>query len=228
MYRYRLSLTEKLILVLVAVMLAIGFYLFYTSLPLFSRYVVEDGVVEWFTVLGLLLGFGVSITRFFRLMGKRSWWFLAVTLALAIILVFGAGEEISWGQRILGIKSSEFFEKNNAQHETNFHNLIVDGVKLNKLIFSLLLSIAMGIFLVIVPIVYDKSRMIRNFLNKSGVPVPRLYQVIAFILLFIITALLHHEKNAELLECGTALLLFLVVRFPKNEGIFSRNTLPEN
>src|SRR6476620_857701 len=158
MPRYRLSLTEILILVLVLLMLATGFYLFYTNLTLFSRYVVEDGLVEWLTVLGLILGFGVSIARFFRLMGKRTWWFLAVTLALAFILFFGAGEEISWGQRILGIKSSEFFARNNAQHETNFHNLVVDGVKLNKLIFSLLLSIAMGIYLIIVPIVYEKSQ----------------------------------------------------------------------
>src|SRR6476620_7530829 len=101
MSRYRLSITEKLILVLMFLMLAVGYYLFYTNLPLFSRYVVEDGLVEWLTVLGLILGFGVSITRFFRLMGKRSWWFLLVTLAIAFVLFFGAGEEISWGQSIL-------------------------------------------------------------------------------------------------------------------------------
>ena len=60
---------------------------------------------------------------------------------MIIGLFFGAGEEISWGQRIFHIESSKFFNENNSQKETNLHNMIVDGVKLNKLIFSNLLSI---------------------------------------------------------------------------------------
>jgi hypothetical protein len=226
MTRYRLSAIEKMVLLLVIVMLAVGYYLFFTDLDLFGRYVVEDGIVEWLTVLGLLLGCYVCLARFFRLNGKRNWWFLTVVLVLGIMLFFAAGEEISWGQRILGLKSPEFFNKNNAQHETNFHNLIVDGVKLNKLIFSVMLSIAMGIYLVLVPILYNTSSKVKAFLNFSGVPVARLYQVISFILLITATSLMKHEKNAELLECGTALLFFLIIRYPKNALIFSGSTLP--
>jgi hypothetical protein len=160
-------------------------------------------------------------------MGSRTWWFLTVTLLLGLVLFFGAGEEISWGQRMLGLKSPEFFDKNNSQHETNFHNLIVDGVKLNKLIFSALLSIAMGIYLVVIPILYRSNIKVRGWINHSGIPVARFYQVISFILLVIITGLLRHEKNAELLECGTALLFFLIIRYPRNVLIFSRQHLPD-
>ena len=219
----RLSLTEKLILILVAIMLIVGFILFYTNIPLFNRYVVEDGLVEWLTVAGLIFGFVVCISRFFKLFKKRNWWFLTVTIVLGLLLFFAAGEEISWGMRILGIRPSEFFEKNNAQHETNLHNLVVNGVKINKLVFSLILTIAFGIYLVIVPIGYQKNRSIKNFFDRSGVPIPRLYQVVSFILLFIIVELLHHEKNAELLECGSALLFFLIVRFPKNYFVFTED-----
>ena len=217
----RLTLIEKLILVLVTIMLIVGFVLFYTNVPMFERYVVEDGIVEWLTVAGLMFGFVVCVSRFFRLFKKRNWWFLTVTAILGVMLFFAAGEEISWGMRILGIKPSEFFEKNNAQHETNLHNLIVDGVKINKLVFSLILTTAFGIYLVIVPVAYQMNRNIKNFMDRSGVPIPRLYQVISFILLFIIVELLHHQKNAELLECGFALLFFLIVRFPKNYVVFT-------
>lgn len=217
MKRYKLSLTEILILALLLVILIIGYILFFTNLPAFVIYVEEDGTVEWLTVLGLILACIVSFSRFIRLFKKRNWWFLTITLGIALLMFFGAGEEISWGQRILGIKSPEFFVENNSQHETNFHNLIIDHVKVNKLVFSLLLSIFLGIYLLIVPIVYDKSAKIRAFFDRSGIPIPRLYQVISFVLLFIICEALHHEKNAELLECGTALMFFLIIRYPKNE-----------
>jgi hypothetical protein len=34
-----------------------------------------------------------------------------------------AGEEISWGQRIFGWATPDFFRENNIQGETNFHNM---------------------------------------------------------------------------------------------------------
>src|SRR6476620_11454847 len=100
-----LSLVEKLVLTLVLVMLVTGIILFYTDLSTFLWYTEEDHLVEWLTVLGLLLGFGICMSRFFKLLRKRNWWFLLVTLLLGVMLFFAAGEEISWGQRILGIKS---------------------------------------------------------------------------------------------------------------------------
>jgi hypothetical protein len=42
---------------------------------------------------------------------------------LVLILIVMAGEELSWGQRIFGWSTPDFFIENNAQHETNLHNL---------------------------------------------------------------------------------------------------------
>ncbi|MGZ5190496.1 MAG: hypothetical protein ACXWCZ_05715 [Flavisolibacter sp.] len=220
---YKLSLTEKIILALVVIVIATGFALFFFNIPLFNQYVIEDGLVEWLTVAGLFFACLVCFSRFFKLFGKRSWWFLTVCFLLGAFLFFVSGEEISWGMRILNIKPSEFFEKNNAQAETNFHNLVVNGVKINKLVFSLIISVVFGIYLVVVPLLFEKNKNVRNFLNYSAVPIPRLYQVISFISLFIVVSLMRHDKNPELLECGAALLFFLIVRYPKNESIFDKN-----
>ena len=217
----RLSLTESLILILTTVIVVVGFVLFFIDPALFVRYTYEDGLVEWLTVFGLLLGAGVCIYRFIKLLGRRSWIFLAVTLLLGTMLFVVAGEEVSWGQRIFGIESSDFFRQNNLQKETNFHNMVVNGVKINKVIFTFGLIAALGIFLLILPYLYKRNARIKSWADSWGILIPRNYQIIAFLLLFATTALLKHEKNAEVLECGAGLLFFLIVRYPFNKEIFS-------
>lgn len=219
------SVTEKIILLLVLAILATGYYLFYTNVLRFEKFVEEDGLVEWLTVLGLLMGCVVCIARFLSLKKIKKWWFLTVVLGLGILLFFAAGEEISWGQRILGIQSSEFFKANNAQGETNLHNLIVGGVKLNKLIFSIGLSVVLGIYLIAFPLLYQRNNKIKSWIDYSGIPVPRAYQVIAIAVLFILTQLIPHGKNAEILEAGIALLFFLIIQYPKNSFVFRKNHL---
>jgi hypothetical protein len=172
--------------------------------------------------LGLLAGFIVCLSRFFKLLRVENWWFLAVTLTLGVLLLLAAGEEISWGQRILGLKSSEYFLKNNAQGETNLHNLVVNGVKINKLVFSVLLIAVLAIYLAILPILYKTRTGIKNFIDKRGIPVPKPYQILSFLLLFGLSQLLRHDRNAELLECGFAALFFLIIAFPLNKELFEK------
>ena len=216
-----LSAIEKIILILVIIILATGFFLFYTDLPGFLKYAQEDGIVEWLTVAGLLAGSFVCFFRFAKLYNKKSKWFLLVTLGLGLFLFFAAGEEISWGQRILGIKSPEYFQNNNTQHETNLHNLVVGGIKINKLVFSLILIILLAAYLTIVPLLYKKSYVVKESFDASAFPVPQLYQVIGFALVFVLTSLIHNGKNAELLECDGALLFFLIINYPKNKEVFN-------
>ena len=220
MLKDQLSAWEKWILLIVAVITGIGLVLFFSSVSQFERYVQEDGIVEWITVIGLLLSSFVCFERLFRLWRKKSAWFLVVTAFLGLFLFFAAGEEISWGQRLLGIESSEYFQKNNAQGETNLHNLVVNGVKINKLVFTLFLGVAIGVFLVIIPLLHRKNASFRRFIDYSGIPVTKFYQVVAIIVLAGLTSLITHGKNAELLESGAVLLFFLIIRYPKNQYVF--------
>lgn len=222
MSKLKLSGTEKFILAFVFLIVLVGFILFQVNLTAFETYIEEDGIVEWLTVLGLLMGSFLCFSRIITLRKERSVWFCCCTLILGLFLFFAAGEEISWGQRIFNIKSSAYFVKNNAQGETNLHNLIVGGVKINRLIFSFGLIAIMGIYLLLFPILYKSSQGFRKFIDKSAIPLARLYQVIAILVLFGLTETIRHGKRAELLEAGIALLFFLVIAFPQNKYIFRK------
>ena len=83
-----------------------------------STYVREDGFIEYSTAIMLLFISLLSFSRLFKLWSvKPVLWKLGV-LGFALIFLFGAGEEISWGQRIFNIESSEYFIENNAQHQS--------------------------------------------------------------------------------------------------------------
>jgi hypothetical protein len=58
----------------------------------------------------------------------KTWTSLAkqlIYLGLALLFFFGAGEEISWGQRIFGFETPETLAQVNKQDELNLHNLSV-------------------------------------------------------------------------------------------------------
>ena len=203
----------------------IGFVLVFTNLPRFAWYTVEDGLVEWLTVIGLLMASFICINRAIRLRRFRSWLFITGCALLGLVLFFGAGEEISWGQRIFGIQSSDYFKQNNTQGETNFHNLIVGGVRINRWIFSFLLTALLGFYVVVMPFLYRSKKWMQRFVTYCGIPLPKIYQVVAFITLFILSELIPHEKRAELLEAGTAFMLFLIIRYPTNPHTFTRQPL---
>src|SRR5690606_5826178 len=99
--------------------------------------------------------------------------------------IFGAGEEISWGQRILNIESTEFFQKNNAQGETNLHNLVVGETKINKLIFGTILGILIASYCLILPTLARKVPAVMKLVEKFGVPIPRGHHVIAYLIIFL-------------------------------------------
>lgn len=221
----KVSGQEIAVLALIALIMLVGFILVFTNLSLFERYTVEDGIVEWLTVIGLLLGAFTCFSRAFQLRRYRSWLFVLGCTLIGILLFFGAGEEISWGQRIFGIQSPDYFKENNTQQETNLHNLILGGVRINLWVFSFLLTAILSIYIVVMPFLYRSKGWMQRFINYCGIPLPKVYQVIAFILLFVLSELVPHGKRAELLEAGTGFMLFLIIRYPSNSHTFNRESL---
>lgn len=82
---------------------------------LYERYMQEDRFIEWLSALTFLAA-GVLRLRAIR---SQPRWF---DLLVGIFCLFVAGEEISWGQRLLGYTPSAWFLEHNFQQETTLHN----------------------------------------------------------------------------------------------------------
>ena len=213
-----MKITEKLIVSFLIITVVIGIYFFYTNKDFYDYLVQEDGFFENLTSIFLFLS-SFYLFYFFisNIKLKSIWWKMGIIIMI-IGLFFGAGEEISWGQRIFHIESSKFFNENNSQKETNLHNMIVDGVKLNKLIFSNLLSIIFSIYFLILPILWRKNNFIKKTINQFGIPIANNYQVIIFMISSLIIILsISNERKWEIWEYTFALTMFLIVLNPLNK-----------
>ena len=93
-----------------------------------DQLIEEDGFYEWAGTIGLfaasvalaVAGLRLRRTRDAGGMSALKPWIL---LVLAAGLFFAAGEEISWGQRLLGIETPDSVREVNRQDEINLHNL---------------------------------------------------------------------------------------------------------
>ena len=181
----------------------------------------EDGPIEWLTVLALATSSVVCIYRIITLKGEKPILFLVMTFLLGLVFFFGAGEEISWGQRIFNTESSEFFQQHNAQGETNLHNLVVGGKKLNKIIFGIGLHLVLLIYLLVLVPLYKRKPRLKNFLDRFAVPIAKPYQVISYlVILVLIQIVMNSSKRGELAEFAGSFLFLLNIAFPYNKELF--------
>ncbi len=217
----KIKRVEKIILSFVAICILIGVIWARLNDGSFKHYYVrEDHFIEWMQFIGLAAGAFLCYYRTWMLRHKRSVIFLLATVVLGSLFFFGAGEEISWGQRIFGVQSSEFFMKHNAQGETNLHNLVVGGVKINKLVFGLILSIVVGIYFLILPVLYRKCSWCKKWINRLAMPLPTWLHIVSYLLVFGLSELTKSGKRGELLEFGGIWVFFLMLLYPLNREIY--------
>jgi hypothetical protein len=127
----------------------------------------EDHYFENVGAISLFVASGISFYIFFRAWRNRKsagihWIKLAVYLGLALLYFFGAGEEISWGQRIFHIAEPAALAQANDQGELNLHNLnFIDKNKLLKA--DNLFSVFWMVFAVALPAVSLLSHPFKRF-----------------------------------------------------------------
>ncbi|MDD3722597.1 MAG: hypothetical protein PHW92_08930, partial [Lutibacter sp.] len=173
---------DKVAYLFLIVIFGLGIYFANTDLTYFDEvYTVEDGFVENGSAIFLLSASLLLLFRFFKLFKYKDFFWKVGILAMALVFFFGAGEEISWGQRIFNVESSAFFLENNAQGETNLHNMVIGETKINKLIFSQLLTVVLIIYLIITPFLYRKFEWVKNLANKFAVPIVQWHHTISFL-----------------------------------------------
>jgi hypothetical protein len=118
------------------------------SFEYFKNIVRDDNLIEWlqfWTILStsvLALMISIAIKK-----SKRMLALLFLLFALCTIII--AGEEISWGQRIIGFETPPLLAEQNLQKETTIHNLAIfrEPTWTGYFILSILGSISWGIIL---------------------------------------------------------------------------------
>lgn len=174
MRHLRLSPADTILfgIAIACLLFTLGYYLTGLQAEYRSGFAVEDGPVEWSTAICLFLASFVLLRNALRLAERAEATAAALTALYALVFFFGAGEEISWGQRLFGWEPGEFFRENNAQAETNIHNLVVGDVKLVNTLFGPILTLCVLLYLAGLPLLYTRSGFIRRVTDRLAVPVP--------------------------------------------------------
>jgi hypothetical protein len=137
--------------------------------PLFDFLTAEDSVFEWLQVSCFAIAAVAAAVAAFRLRRVQcplALWFFAL---LSVGNVFITGEEVSWGQRLLGFGTPESIAEVNHQDEVTLHN-ITKGISVQFLFNMAVLVIGLGGM--VVPWLLRRSRR-RERLDVRLVMPPR-------------------------------------------------------
>lgn len=190
-----------------------------------ERFAVEDGFVEWGTSIALFIAFIVSVRRYFRSQQRFKLRGKLILLFVAFVCIFGAGEEISWGQRVFNIETPETWKERNAQEEFNLHNLTFEWngeeIKINKLVFGRGLTLALITYLFIMGPLYRRRPGFRRFIDRLGIPIATVPQTIAYLVVVaFVETLIDSPKRGEMTEFAGSLVFLLNIAFPYNRAIY--------
>lgn len=161
----------------------------------------EDGFFEYLTALFFLLAsvfFGLTLRRKFNIF----------YLGLALLFFVGFGEEISWGQRIIGFGTPETLARHNVQGEVTLHNLeILNSNNFDSTLKTgwrklLTVNFLFRVFCIgygfVLPLLVGLSLPVKTLAAKFAVPVPSI--TLGFF--FILNWLVFRVMNTALLPAG--------------------------
>jgi len=130
----------------------------------------EDHLIENAQFVVLCIAALYSAIMAYGKKGFDRWLFVGA----CVVLLFLAGEEVAWGQRLLNYKAPHYFLQHNAQQETTLHNMLPFGYKPIELAYMVI-----GFFGAFVPylmlIIPDKYKT--TVIRKYG---PRWYLAFYF------------------------------------------------
>jgi hypothetical protein len=166
----------------VVILASYSIYL-YCSDPVIEGLGREDCFFENLTAVCFLFA---SVLFFLSYRKKRIFLIL-----LGLLLFFGAGEEISWGQRIFDLKTPAALEKINVQKEITIHNIeAFNSMRFNGtakkgwdrfLEINFLFRLFCFLYGFLLPICVYHIRIIKNITRTIKLPVPPLSIGVFFI-----------------------------------------------
>jgi hypothetical protein len=182
----------------------------------------EDGFYEYLGALFFLLAAVVFLFTFLKAKNRNVFYLL-----FALAFLFAAGEEISWGQRILNFDTPSTIGAINAQDEFNFHNLnfIQHEEGLGSSLKDMLLNLNRFFILfwmtycILIPIANRYSTKLRALFSRMRLPIISIWFGLLFLAneitsktleLYVITCQDNCPPIYEIKESIWAMLVFLM------------------
>jgi hypothetical protein len=172
--------------------------------------------------------FLAAMVVYFKVFLKKGNVFI---LLLSLFFFVGAGEEISWGQKLVPFPTPKAISRVNVQHEFTIHNIEpLNSEKFNGALargwarlteINFLYKVFWFLFGVALPIGYYWVGILRSLSKKIKLPVPPLSVGIFFIINYLTMKTLGYflsprvpdqylDTAGEIYECGSALIFLLI------------------
>ena len=189
----------------------------------------EDGVFEWAGAVAFL---GASVVFLVGLLGSRTGDASVLVrtarnlplLGFSLLFFVAFGEEISWGQRVLGIQTPTVFNELNRQGEINIHNLELfqgrekTGERKSGLAAWLnvdrLFTVFCLIWLLALPLAAKLNGRIAHWLGRFHVPLPPVWVGAAFLGNYLLSKAFEYGADralahsvVEVKECTSAFVV---------------------
>jgi hypothetical protein len=159
--------TTQLDWILLGIAIILGGYSVYLSIwdvGAYRVFIDEDGFVEYASAC---LWFLAAIFALISLFIDRRMFKVKSSVYIVLIIFFFVcgGEEISWGQRIIGFEGPEIVTALNKQNEMNIHDIGSISVFANTFFIISL------VFFFILPFIQKKYAEFKIYLNYYNVPI---------------------------------------------------------
>jgi hypothetical protein len=184
----------------------------------------EDNFIEYAQWLLLLTLSYICLRRAWLLLHERERVFSLFCVFYGAMFLIVAGEEISWGQRLLNIETPPLFMQNNRQHELNIHNLKVGSNQFADFIY-IAVEFFLAVYLLMIPFLYKFNNSAKMLVNYMALPIPKRYIICLIIVALFISEMiidrwLVPREGDELTEFSVMYCIMLIFLFPINRALF--------
>lgn len=221
-----MKLFEKIMYPILVIFLFVAIYVSRTNIIYFeSSLAVDDGLFQWMIFYTLLFASILCFYRAYILKPFRGSVFATFSVIAGIVFFGFAMDEISCAQRVIGYNAPQFFLDHNTKLQVNFHHLVINGFRVNNIIFTLSVKILATLYFIVLPFFYNKLNQIKSFVNRFAIPLPRYSQIGAYVVLGALVNLIPSGLNYVIFEFGFYWILVLMIYNPINEEVFLRKSL---
>ncbi|KAA1189515.1 hypothetical protein F0M18_14245 [Pseudohalioglobus sediminis] len=175
LYKQIIQLKPYVMVILLGIIASYSVYIVYDAYTVGDLFGREDSIVE---NLGALCFFLTSIVALFIFLRTRNIFFLL----LCLVFFLGAGEEVSWGQRIFNFETPAAMKEMNVQGEFNLHNIeIFNSANFDKtykqgleklLTINFLYKLFWASWCIILPLLVFNFDALNRLATKIRLPIP--------------------------------------------------------